>query len=73
MTEEDRSHDDLAARINWFAESEGWAVFNGNEIQRDDALDKFASDDEAIAFVQRLADLGSQLHLSALDLHFGRL
>jgi hypothetical protein len=73
MGERDRSHDDLAAQINWFAESEGWAIFNGNQIQRDDELAKFETDEDAIAFVQRLADLGSQLHLSALDLHFDRL
>lgn len=32
----------------------GWAVFNDNQIQRCDACDRFADDDEAVAHVRGL-------------------
>lgn len=65
------SASDIAAQINTACEQEGWAVFNDCEIQRDDELDAFASDDDAIAHVARLAMLGSQPHTLALALHYG--
>ena len=54
---------------NAAAELEGWAVFNDNEIQRDDEMDVFAGDWEAVAHVKRLAEAGSAMHLAALCLH----
>jgi hypothetical protein len=53
-------------------EEEGWDVFdNGGrlEIERDDAEEHFANDDEAIAHVIRLAAQGSKAHLLALWFH----
>lgn len=64
----DRSHVDLAGAINWFAEVEGWGLFNDGEIQRDDEADIFASDEEAVEHVRRLAEAGSALHREALSL-----
>jgi hypothetical protein len=57
--ETDNSGEDCAMQINWFAQHEGWGIFNGGEIQRDDELNVFASDDDAIDFVRRLAEAGS--------------
>jgi hypothetical protein len=54
---------------NTAAQAEGWGVFNGCEIQRDDDRDVFASDDEAIAHVRELADAGSAFHRAAIRLH----
>lgn len=47
---------------------EGWGLFNGNEIQRDDESAKFRSDAEALAYVKRRAAKGSAYHRSALAL-----
>jgi hypothetical protein len=54
--------------INVFAEHEGWAIFNGNEIQRDDIQNVFSGDDAAIRHVNRLAAHGSTLHRMALEI-----
>lgn len=59
----------LINKINQFAEKEGWAIFNGCEIQRDDELKFFVNDDAAIAHVRTLADRGSYLHATALTYH----
>ncbi|HHK0379474.1 TPA: hypothetical protein ACQQJB_003648 [Pseudomonas aeruginosa] len=53
---------------------EGWALFEiGHsdlmEIQRDDELAVFASDDEAVDHVKRMAAAGSQRHQEALARH----
>lgn len=54
---------------------EGWALFKDGlndhnyRIERDDEADVFPGDDEAIAFVERLALLGSKVHKLALDVH----
>jgi hypothetical protein len=65
----DNSGEDCAAQINWFAQHEGWGLFNGGEIQRDDELNIFANDIEAIEHVRRLSEAGSVLHKVALELH----
>lgn len=49
--------------------SEGWMVFNGCEIQRDDETGLFATDDDAIEHVRRLAAEGSHTHMLAIDIH----
>lgn len=48
------------------AEEEGWGVFNGKEIQRIDTAEVFASDDEAVEFVKRRAEEGSEFHKAVL-------
>lgn len=54
---------------------EGWALFNDGlndhnyRIERDDEAGIFTGDDEAIAFVERLALVGSKVHKLALDVH----
>ncbi|MGG2621738.1 hypothetical protein [Pseudomonas aeruginosa] len=53
---------------------EGWALFEiGHsglmEIQRDDEMAVFASDDDALDYVKRLAAEGSQRHQEALTRH----
>ena len=57
--------------INRFASLEGWALFNGNEILRISVVGRFKDDDEAIEFVERLADQGSLMHKIALAIHNG--
>ena len=66
--------------LELFTLPEGWGVFNaeghleiqylGNPAEVEPPLDfdepKFANDDEAIAFVRKLADAGSHLHQCAL-------
>ena len=64
----DNSHLDMVATVNVFAECEGWAIFNENEIQRDDEMGIFPDDDAAILWVREMADRGSSLHRTALDL-----
>lgn len=53
------------------AEAEGWAIFNGDEIQRDDEIDAFESDEAAETHVRTLAGLGSRLHQLAISIHDG--
>lgn len=53
---------------------EGWALFEiGHsglmEIQRDDEMAIFATDDDALAHVERMAAQGSQRHQDALARH----
>jgi hypothetical protein len=67
--ETDNSHENAVSQINWFAQHEGWGVFNGGEIQRDDEMGYFDSDDEAVEHVKRLAEGGSMLHQVALAQH----
>lgn len=70
MTTTDRAQ--LAHHINQFAETEGWAIFNADtmpQIQRDDEMDAFDSDDAAILHVRAMAEVGSALHQKALELH----
>lgn len=60
--------------INYFAELEGWAIFNDCEIQRIDSPDdgrepQFLGDDDAIEHVRACAEAGSALHLSAFAIH----
>lgn len=56
----------------WF-EDQGWDLFGREEdvmeIQRDDEYMIFKSDDEAIAFVRRMAQTGSQRHIDAITRH----
>lgn len=55
-----------------FPSSEGWDLFEVEgklEIQRDDEMEIFASDDDAIAHVTRMAQAGSQIHQEALSRH----
>jgi hypothetical protein len=66
--ETDLGDEDLTEAINVFAQHEGWGIFNGTELQRDDELNIFANDDDALAFVKRLADAGSVLHQHAIEL-----
>ena len=50
-------------------EGEGWGVFDSDgvlEIQADGEAARFASDEEAIAYVLRMASTGSRSHLLAL-------
>lgn len=54
--------------INDIVESEGWAIFNDGQIQRDDEMDVFTDDAEAIAHVRRCAAAGSAIHVAALKL-----
>lgn len=53
---------------NHAAQAEGWGVFDGRDIQRDDEANVFASDDDAIEHVRRLADAGSMMHRAAFML-----
>ncbi|MBI6883053.1 hypothetical protein [Pseudomonas putida] len=53
---------------------EGWALFDVDgsglmEIQRDDELDVFETDDDAIAHVLARSEQGSLSHRRALALH----
>jgi hypothetical protein len=64
----DRAHAARVQAVNRFAQFEGWAIFNDREIQRDDEMDRFASDDDAAAHVRHLACEGSRLHREALSL-----
>lgn len=59
---------DAIAHVNHFAEREGWAIFNGVMIQRDDETELFPSDGAAMAHVLRMAWNGSALHQEALRL-----
>ncbi len=61
--------EDTCMKINTVAEPEGWAIFNDREIQRDDEMDVFASDADAIDYVDQMARKGSLLHTSALAIH----
>ncbi len=56
--------------INDLAHSEGWAIFNECEIQKDDDFDSFDGDDAAIAHVERMAASGSRWHAKAIEIHF---
>lgn len=52
----------------------GWDLFDVNgselyEIQRDDEMAIFASDDDAIDHVRKHAALGSKRHIEALAVH----
>lgn len=53
--------DDNAAAL-----AEGWAIFNGNEIQRDDEVGTFDTDADALNHVKARAAEGSALHRKAL-------
>ena len=68
--------DDNLQLINQVGMQEGWALFNDGHdddteyrIERDDEANVFSGDDEAIAFVERLALVGSKVHKLALDVH----
>jgi hypothetical protein len=55
------------------AAAEGWDLFECEEedecqLQREDDLDLFSTDDEALAFVKARAAAGSELHALALRL-----
>lgn len=54
----------------WF-EDQGWDLFGDDVkgIERDDELGIFKDDDEAIAFVRRMAQAGSQRHIDAISRH----
>jgi len=58
----------VGAFDNTRANSEGWAIFNQSEIQRVDDTGEFESDAEAIAFVRKQANDGSNYHKLALAL-----
>lgn len=49
--------------------AQGWCVFNGHEIQRDDQADVFSSDRAAVAYVKRQARRGRPEAIRALELH----
>jgi hypothetical protein len=53
---------------NTLAESEGWGLFNGSEIQRIDEAGVFDSDEDALFFVGYKAAQGSEYHAHALAL-----
>ena len=48
---------------------EGWALFNGGEIQADDETGVLACDRHAIEFVMFHALKGSKRHIRALCIH----
>ena len=56
----------------WF-EDQGWDLFDISDdvklIQRDDEQGIFKDDDEAIDFVRRMAQTGSQRHIDAITRH----
>jgi hypothetical protein len=61
-------------RYSRLATREGWDIFDVDgagyfEIQKDDCLEKFWSDDEAIDFVRAKAAAGSAVHRTALTIH----
>jgi hypothetical protein len=49
------------------ASHEGWGLFNGNQIQRDDESGRFRSDAAARAYVAKRARMGSAYHKDALE------
>jgi hypothetical protein len=57
------------------ADKQGWGLFNFDEsrghgeIQRDDEANRFATDEEAIEFVQQQAKIGDVVAAKALKLH----
>lgn len=55
-----------SAAADVVADAEGWGIFNGGEVQRDDEANTFASDDDARAYVERMAAAGSPVHAAAL-------
>lgn len=57
------------ATINRLVRPEGWAVLNDGDIERDDDMEVFRDDGEALEFVQRLADSGSAIHKRAMVIH----
>ena len=62
----DPTHVARVQAVNRFAQFEGWGIFNDQELQRDDEMDRFESDDDAVAHVRQLASAGSRLHCEAL-------
>lgn len=71
-------------KVDWFikdaslAYREGWGIFNGSEIQRDDCPDDASievldSDNDAINLVCIGAMAGSRTHVKALILHMRTL
>lgn len=71
-------------KVEWFikdaslAYREGWGIFNGSEIQRDDSpgdasIEVLDSDDAAINLVCTKALAGSKTHVKALILHMRTL
>jgi hypothetical protein len=58
-----------AGWVNRHPESEGWAIFNGDEIQRLDGAGVFGSDEAAVEFVFKRAIGGSRYHADAIRLH----
>ena len=61
--------EDLDSALNY---REGWAVFNADsapEIQRDDEVEAFESDEDAVRWVRARAAAGSLRHLRAIELH----
>jgi len=58
---------ELAAALGALGQAEGWALFNDDrDLQRDDEQNRFASDDDAHAYVTRMAAVGSPVHAYAL-------
>lgn len=62
-----------SARADAVMAAEGWALFDVGgglfEIERDDEADRFATDDDAVAWVRARAAEGSQPHIDALRRH----
>lgn len=59
-------HERAGGAVDAVADAEGWGIFNGGELQRDDEANTFASDDDARAYVERMAAAGSPVHAAAL-------
>ncbi len=61
------SYEEDAGRLRLSIHTGGWGVFNDKEIQRIDTAAVFASDAEAVEFVKRQADAGSEFHKAVLE------
>lgn len=60
---------ELSEALPHLGQAEGWALFNDNtELSRDDEQDRFACDEDAEAYVRRMAAAGSPVHAYALEL-----
>lgn len=64
----EESRRELHEACDSLGQAEGWALFNDDtSIQRDDEADRFASDEDALAYVRRMASAGSPVHAYALE------
>jgi hypothetical protein len=67
-----RADEKGAQSVNRYVCPEGWAIFwtsdDELQIQMDDDAQDFASDEEALAHVKRLAREGSAIHQLALQI-----